>query len=484
MAKVMLFALHNTTEWWRYIASQLRFASSTVVLSDLPDADINLTPGFYRAFASPNAATAGAEALGEQGCAEVIARCRLLRTLDRTLALRMIGAMWTALEEIVETERPDLLLSFVVDRYLLDLLERILRRRGTRYVGVALAPFPEHVMFMAKGEYLPLREPPENEVDAAVSAMTAPQWIPSYLPHRPRYDLLHFAQLYARFNARWLVFEFLRRWERNPLDYRYLVTWTEGAGFRIRLRDWAVMRHLNPDWRARLEAMAPERRIFVGLQVNPEAAIEYWVRNVELVAYEDVFVRAARVLGEAGYSLFVKDHPSQFGFRQVELIERLSRCKGVTFVPYDVPGQFLVQNCHATFTYTGTVGLQAAMAGRCAVVAAGAYYAYPGGPFIILESPAEIDRLPERIAAAGPAPDPAIALRYLARHVLRACVPGVHTWRGFSPRDDQQVRQTEPLIDSLNEYLPRFLKRDSIVEKAGPPVSAHEQPAAPPSTPR
>jgi hypothetical protein len=457
MARVMIFTLYNTDAWWRYLGSSLRFATHTTYISDRPDGDINVTPAFYRHIARPDIADVARRALAEDGCNDVITRCRLLRTLDRGLALKMIGAMWAAFEEIFDREKPDLFLSWVVDRYLLDIVERMLKRRGVPYLGIALSPFRDRVMLMAKGEYVPVYEPSEAEVDTALAEIVAPQWVPSYLPHGVRYDLPRFLKLYAKFNARWLAFEFLRRWERNPLDYRYLVTWTDDAGFRIRLRDWSITKYMDAQWRAKLNAAPADRRIFLGLQVNPEAAIEYWVAHTGFIAYEDVFVRAATALGESGYSVFVKDHPGQFGFRQVELIERLSRCRNVSIVPYDVPGQFLVQSCHATFTYTGTVGFQAAMAGRYAIVSENAYYAYDESPFLLLREPADVERLPERLAAVR-MPDVEAARRKLARHVLRASAPGRHTWRGFSPADPKAVEATQSLVESLNAYLPPLLR--------------------------
>ena len=41
------------------------------------------------------------------------------------------------------------------------------------------------------------------------------------------------------------------------------------------------------------------------------------------------------------------------------------------------------------------------------------------------------------------------------KRVLTSSVPGVYsTWRGFSPRDPDDVRRIESLIDSYNRYIP------------------------------
>jgi hypothetical protein len=370
----------------------------------------------------------------------------------------MIGAMWLTAMDLIDRYQPDLFVSYVVDRYLLDVFERALARRGVRYVGLAIGILPEQVMFMAKGEYQPLREPSRTEIDTAVRTLTERNFVPTYVPSS-QYTLGRFLNLYTRFTARWLVFELLMLWRRNPLDFRYLSTRRAACGYRIRLRDWAVMKYFRPDWRDVLEATDFSRRIFVGLSVNPEAAIEYWVKNPEMIDTESVLLRLAASAESAGFRLFVKDHPSQFGFRQAELFEKLSRYGCVTFVPYEVTAPELIKLCKATFTWTGTVGFQAAMAGRCAVVEEGAYYFVPGRGFVVMTGLDDVDNLPKRIDSWNPPKDLAEHRRVLVRHILRASVPGDYlSWRSFSATDEQRQR-VQSLVDSMNRYFPGLSRR-------------------------
>ena len=57
--------------------------------------------------------------------------------------------------------------------------------------------------------------------------------------------------------------------------------------------------------------------------------------------------RYCEVLGQAGYHIFVKDHPLQFGFRQRELFERLSKLPLGHLVPYDVSANFLLERARS-----------------------------------------------------------------------------------------------------------------------------------------
>ena len=129
---------------------------------------------------------------------------------------------------------------------------------------------------------------------------------------------------------------------------------------QVSLERYSDGRFVRPGWRRKLESVPRERRALFGLQLFPEASIDYWIGNVDLIDHENLVVRAARAFCEAGFTVVVKDHPLQFGFRQTELIDRLRALSSVIMVPYDVTGNEVLALCGVNFTFTGTMGLQAA----------------------------------------------------------------------------------------------------------------------------
>ena len=77
--------------------SRIDFADVTV-LSDLRgEGDYSLVDDFYRFMRKGDAAAVAIARFGEDGCADIILRCRSLRSLDRDLAMRMIGGMTQAI---------------------------------------------------------------------------------------------------------------------------------------------------------------------------------------------------------------------------------------------------------------------------------------------------------------------------------------------------------------------------------------------------
>src|ERR1700733_94217 len=124
MPRIIFFTIHNTTRWWKYLGSQIDFAEVTV-LSDLRgDGDWSLVDDFYRFMRNGDAAAAAIERFGETECAEIILRCRSLRSLDRELAMRMIAGMTQAIESAFDRFDPKLILTFTMDRYVMDVMER------------------------------------------------------------------------------------------------------------------------------------------------------------------------------------------------------------------------------------------------------------------------------------------------------------------------------------------------------------------------
>ena len=60
-----------------------------------------------------------------------------------------------------------------------------------------------------------------------------------------------------------------------------------------------------------------QRILFISLPVFPEASIDYWIDDLELIDYEALVVEVATAFTEYGFTVMVKDHLLQFGFRRL-----------------------------------------------------------------------------------------------------------------------------------------------------------------------
>lgn len=457
MTRLIFFTIHSTTPWWKYLASRIDFAEVTV-LSDLRgDGDRSLVDDFYRFMAKGNAAKLAVARYGEAGCAEIILRCRVLRSIDQGLALRMIGSMTQAIEHAFDDLDPDLVLTFTIDRYVMDVMERTARAGGIDFLEMTTAIVPDEVMFLRRGRPVWLREPSEQEVDAGVRALCKEDFAPVYVQDAKRFSAARFWSIFTYYAVRGAFFNVWRFIKRDRFNIHYMDA-LKRLKHKVRISDVKVLELLDHNWQARLDEVPRERRVFLGLQLFPEASMDYWLKPTEMLAHDDVVMRCCEVLGRAGFRIFVKDHPLQFGFRQRELFERLAKLLYVTLVPYDVPANLLIGACGISLTFTGTVGLQAALAGLCSIVS-DPYYS-TGEHFVTIRNIDDIEGLAEKLACWQPPADLAAVRRDIVRHLAAISVQGDYFgWRKFDPAKQADREAVESLARSLNAHLPRFLRR-------------------------
>ncbi|UPJ44576.1 hypothetical protein IVB40_11400 [Bradyrhizobium sp. 40] len=456
MPRIVFFTIHSTTAWWKYLASRMEFADA-VVLSDLrDDGDHSLVDDFYRFVDRGDAAAAAFDRFGQDGCADIILRCRVLRSLDRDVALRMIGGMTQAIEQAFDKLAPELVMTFTIDRYVMDVMERIARRRGIDFLEMTTSIIPDQVMLMRRGKPVWLREPSAEDIAAAVGQLCREDFAPAYVRDAKRFSLARFWRIFGYYALRGAYFNIWRFIKRDRYNCHYLDA-LKRLKHKVRMRDVAVVGLLDHGWDKRLAGVERERRVFVGLQLFPEASMDYWLESQGMLAHDDVLVRYCEVLGRAGYRIFVKDHPLQFGFRQRELLERLAKLPAVVLVPYDVPANLLIGKCAVSVTFTGTIGFQAALAGLISV-ATEPYYATEQH-FLHVRDTSEIDGLAERLAKWQPPDDLAATRRAIMRHLASISVEGDYFgWRKFDPENEAVRASVEPLARSLNAHLPQFMK--------------------------
>lgn len=464
MPRIVFFTIHRTTPWWTYLASQIDFADVTV-LSDLRgEGDYSLVDDFYRFMRKGDAAAVALARFGEDGCADIILRCRVLRSLDGDLAMRMIGGMAQAIEVAFDKLDPGLVLTFTIDRYVMDVMERVAWRRGIDFLEMTTSILPDEVMLMRRGRPAKLQEPSDEHVDAAVAALCEADFAPAYVRDAKRFSILQFWRVFSYYALRGAFFNVWRYLKRDRYNCHYLDA-LKRLKHKVRFADVAVLRLLNSAWEPRLQQVPRDKRVFLGLQLFPEASMDYWLASQDMLAHDDVIVRYCEVLGRAGYHTFVKDHPLQFGFRQRELFERLSKLPGVTLLPYEVPAVLLIDRCAVSVTFTGTIGFQAALAGLCSVVTDPSYATEQH--FLHVHNVGEIDGLVGRLAQWRQPHDLAKIRREIMRHFTSISVEGDYFgWRRFDPADEVAREAVAPLAKSLNAALPRFLKTGKISSMA------------------
>lgn len=459
MTDVIFFSNHNTDNWWKYLAENLQFTQSTCTLSDIRgEGDICVVDDFYEHLHTKDCGKLAIDYFSKPVCDEIIRRCRVLRNLKTPQALSMIGAMYLAFDAVIQKEKPKLVVSFIIDRYVMDVLNRVLQSNQIPFLGMTASIVPDYVMFMVGGQLLSLRSPEIAEVEKSREQLLSESFTPSYVANSTQYGYLKYWRIFLYFKLRGVVFDLIRRLKRDKLNLHYLDALNH-LDHKPRWLDYKVLQFFKPDWQQRLGNVPQSKRVFLALQLLPEASLDYWLNDLSLLDNDSVVLKMCDVLGKAGFTLLIKDHPLQFGFRKRELIQALAKLPHVILAPYDVPATRLIKECSVSVTLTGTVGFQSAVAGVCSVVS-GAYYS-DEDHFIHFHTLDEIDLLPEKIDLFQKNNKGMIegeSIDALLTKVLAASAPGdLFSFRRFDKNEPDHTRRVANLLESFNKYLPQFL---------------------------
>lgn len=457
---VLIFAFHRTVDWWRHLGEHLGIGRSVVMTDIRGQGDISVVDDFYAELAAlESGQPTSPPHLDAAEVDDVIARCRTLRWLPKKRARAMTLAMARVLDMVLEQTTPRLVLSFPIDRYVMDVLERLARARGIPHLELTASAVSGMAMLLRRGALVQVAaDLPDDVVEAKTRELVDPGFVPVYVQERSRYTAVRFVRTLGYFRLRAVVLRIKSWLERDPLNAHYLDA-QPFLGHKCRWRDIRMLALSTPHWQAKATAVPRERRVLFGLQLFPEASIDYWIENLQLIRHEDLVVEAARRFAGAGFMILVKDHPLQFGFRQTGLVDRLLSISGVVLVPYDVPGNELLDLAGVNFTCTGTLGLQAALRGIPSLVTA-SYYSNVDD-FIVYGEWAELAEAVARAQNWKPNLPLAQRQRRIVRSILRGCFEGdFFTFKKFDPRSPALAATT--LGRALGQHL-RQLRQDGLI---------------------
>ena len=381
----LIYPVRKLDNWWRLMGQKMNYQASYTIGDLRGDCDFNVVDDFYKfqkqyyqTPVTPNELVTCSE------IEDIIARCRLLRFLPYRLARSMVLGMAEAMNLVIEQVKPTVVISFPIDRYVSDVLRLLAAKRGVPHHEFTVGPLADTVMILNRGRLNVVDKPVcPKRLQKNIDDITNKYFEPSYVQKKSRFTKGNFCKTYFYFRLRGLVFKAISYLKRDPLNLHYLDA-QSFLGHKPRLADRRVLDMVDNQWRSKLEACPQDTRVFLGLSVFPEAAIDYWIDDLKLIEYEDLMVNIATELSVSGFSVFIKDHPLQFGFRKANLLDRLLAIPNTVLVPYEVDGKQLISDTAVTVTVTGTIGLEAAMIGKKAIIVEN-YYSTPED-FIMVDS--------------------------------------------------------------------------------------------------
>jgi hypothetical protein len=450
---VLIYAIRRTDEWWREVGNNLGYERVTLVSDVKNTGDYNIVDDFYIAYKElVQQTTLSSIFFDEEEVIDIIARCRLLRWLPEGKARAMVYAMAIVFDRVLEVERPLAIICFPIDRYVSDVLERLGSKRGIPLYELTASLLPDMSMLMYRGKLIKFRKNIDQKIiETKAQEISNIAFTPSYVQRKNTYNSLRFVKIFLYFRLRGWAFKTISLLKNDLLNLHYLDS-QSFLGHKPRFRDIRVTRLIDFDWRVKINQFDKDKRIFFGLQVFPEASIDYWIKDIELIKYEELLIRTAKAFSKEGFQILVKDHPLQYGFRQVSLLEDLIKIPNVVIVPYEVSGNAILELVGVNFTCTGTLGMQAALMGLKSVTVCN-YYSNDED-FITFNSINEINDLPRRVEKKKFVNSLRKRQNRIVNHVLEGSFESV-----FFTFKDFNKKNCNPLISTLGKKLGLIIKR-------------------------
>jgi hypothetical protein len=305
--------------------------------------------------------------------ADIVVRCRLLRSINRPKALKMIFSAFRAIERVLDDQKPRYVMSVTVDSFVIDLLARASRMKGIKFLGLVPTFVNGYFRITERGEKAVNREVSSDEVQSVVAMLTDQKYKPQWLA--PDRDTIRkkAVKLWARNLVKPMWFAFYSRWKNDPLNAHYMTT------------DIVSRRYLSlfpklynevgkvADVQTAIEK-DPRTSVFLPLQMSPEATIDYWSSDLSWIDYEEKIL--STVKGQSEKHLFiVKEHPNVFGFRTPGFYDELRQITNVVLVNPEVSSNDLLQICDSVLVCTGTVGFEALVRGKPVFSSSEPFYA-------------------------------------------------------------------------------------------------------------
>ena len=309
--------------------------------------------------------------LTEAEAADIVLRCRLLRSLDPRQARRLLVAMEHAVDHVLTENRPATMLSLTIDSYVMDVFATLCAKRGIRFIGLVPSFVKGHFRITARGEHVDSRLVSEAEIDATLSTLIVKDYRPDFLVQSEREMRRQMWRLWLRNFPKPLWFALRRMMPGQKLNYHYWATQV------ISQRYWAPwpqsLRGICGSALASLRDDGGLPLLYLPLQMSPEATIDYWSHDTRWLDYENfVLTLIRRYRGK--WRFVLKEHPYLLGFRSRGFYARLAAEPNCIIASPKVPSNDLVDLCAAILVCTGTAGFEAALRGKPVISDSKPYY--------------------------------------------------------------------------------------------------------------
>ena len=388
--------------------------------------------------------------LTDEEISDIIARCRLLRDIRRTEAIKLICCMWLSISKLFDFEKPDVCIGLTVDSYVIDLVSIKCQKLGIPYYGIVVSFVNGYFRLTTRGEYNKLYSPSEDEVEKVYNDLLEKKIRPHFLdkPESKFDSLKRIIKNQIKVKFRYIYFSLKKVIKDDKLCYHY---WVSQISSKIKFT--CRLTYSSRNWKSKLN-ISNGNNIYIPLQYFPEATVDYWVPEIEYINYYDTLYKILdQIEKDSNYNVLVKEHPAILGMRPNGFYDKLLSYKCLTLLPSHVDSLEVIDKSDITIVWTGTAGFESAIRGK-KVIHLGKPYYIDSKSFVYLE---DINNIRSELSTEGFEAITDKDKKILIRKLISGMLPGTFknpkrhnfSWKYDS---DEMIRVGESIKNYHNKF--------------------------------
>lgn len=399
-------------------------------------------------------------------------RCRYLRSLPKAEAVLKARAMTLALERIIEKYQPDIIFGMVMDSYVLDITDLLMRERNSQYVGFLNNMINGYSRLTARGELIQLNEPSMEMIEDALNNLGARHYVPNMQKDFMwnTSPLSMYFTKYIKEKIKIVYYALKKIMDRDP-DNFYYNTVAAKSCMSCRSVDQIFFRRFEEKrWLQKIDAAKANQKliVYLPLQFYPECSVDYWGTQIQFSSFYSV---VEKIMATTYHKiiLLVKEHPSAMGLRKSEFYEQFSRNEAIHLIPFDVPSNEVIEKSDMVLTWTGSVGVEAIMRDKPLMTFGEAYYD-PGYGIGRLQNHEDLDRLESILVDyfTNTTIDAPSLKKDLVKHMLRGLIPGYIFPLDYNTKKNPlNPVQMNKLAQGINEMIINIKQQGSYGVRSG-----------------
>ena len=282
-------------------------------------------------------------------------RCRYLRSLSKEKALLTATSMTLAIERIVQKYQPDVIFGMVMDSYVLDIVDLVMRAKNSQYIGFLNNMINGYSRLTARGELIQLNEPNVEMIEKALNELSADSYVPN-MQKDFMWNTSPFSMYFTKYMKEKIkiMYYFLKKIKDSDPDNFYYNTVAAESCMSCRTLDQIFFRRFEEkNWLQAIDyaKSAGKLVVYMPLQFYPECSLDYWGTNNKFSSFYSV-VKQIIANDYKKIIILVKEHPSAMGLRKSKFYEEFSQNEHVILTPFDVSSNEVIEQSDMVLTWT------------------------------------------------------------------------------------------------------------------------------------